>query len=178
VILRRSVLLSSPLSCTVIVSNEKGWSQDTVRSSFEKVCCVAPFEKNDERSLLIEITFPPLYLWHGELDKDVPVAMGRAVAGRLAYCKATYYPDEGHLSLIVNHREEIVTTLMSEASRSIHFKEDDVRVKRSRFSSVILSAAKDLGPARSFAALRMTKRDDLLFEMDWASRFSLMSDGQ
>jgi len=29
----------------------------------------------------------------------------------------------------------------------LHFKEDDVRVKRSRFRSVILSAAKDLGPA-------------------------------
>jgi len=62
---------------------------------------------------LEEITFPKIYLWHGELDKDVPVAMGRAVAERLAYCKATYYPDEGHISLIVNHREEIVTTLMS-----------------------------------------------------------------
>lgn len=51
------------------------------------------------------------------LDKDVPVAMGRAVAQRLAQCKATYYPGEGHISLIVNHREEMVTTLMSEDSR-------------------------------------------------------------
>src|SRR5438034_7926661 len=66
---------------------------------------------------LKEITFPALYLWHGELDTDVPVAMGRAVAERLAHCKAIYYPDEGHISLIVNHREEIVTTLMSRASR-------------------------------------------------------------
>ncbi len=63
------------------------------------------------------ITFPRLYLWHGELDRDVPVAMGRAVADRLAHCKATFYPAEGHISLIVNHREEIVTTLMSEDSR-------------------------------------------------------------
>ncbi len=30
------------------------------------------------------ITFPALYLWHGELDTDVPVAMGRAVVERLA----------------------------------------------------------------------------------------------
>jgi len=63
------------------------------------------------------ITFPRLYLWHGELDRDVPVAMGRALAERLAHCTATFYPDEGHISLIVNHRDEIATTLMSEASR-------------------------------------------------------------
>ena len=62
---------------------------------------------------LEEITFPALYLWHGEQDRDVPVAMGRAVAERLVQCKATYYSGEGHISLIVNHREEMVTTLMS-----------------------------------------------------------------
>lgn len=62
---------------------------------------------------LEEIAFPALYLWHGKLDKDVPVTMGRAVAERLAQCKATYYPHDGHISLIVNHREEIVTTLIS-----------------------------------------------------------------
>ena len=60
-----------------------------------------------------EITFPALYLWHGELDTDVPIAMGRAVARQLAHCKATYYPNDGHISLIVNHGEEIVTTFMS-----------------------------------------------------------------
>lgn len=63
---------------------------------------------------LEEIAFPTLYLWHGELDKDTPIAMGRAVAERLAQCKATYYPHDGHISLIVHHREEIVTTLMLE----------------------------------------------------------------
>jgi pimeloyl-ACP methyl ester carboxylesterase len=65
---------------------------------------------------LEEIAFPALCLWHGEQDKDVPIAMGRAVTERLAQCKATYYPGEGHISLIVNHQEEIVTTLMSEDS--------------------------------------------------------------
>jgi pimeloyl-ACP methyl ester carboxylesterase len=62
---------------------------------------------------LEDIAFPTLYLWHGELDKNVPIAIGRAVAKRLAQCKATYYPGEGHTSLIVNHREEIVTTMIS-----------------------------------------------------------------
>ncbi|HEX8032883.1 MAG TPA: hypothetical protein VF510_03505, partial [Ktedonobacterales bacterium] len=62
---------------------------------------------------LEEIAFPSLYLWHGELDPDVPVAMGRAVAESLPQCNATFYPNEGHISLIVNHREEIVVALMS-----------------------------------------------------------------
>jgi pimeloyl-ACP methyl ester carboxylesterase len=66
---------------------------------------------------LEEITFPTLYLWHGEQDRDVPVAMGRAVADQLVQCKATYYPGEGHISLIANYGEEIVTTLMSAGSR-------------------------------------------------------------
>ena len=35
-----------------------------------------------------------------------------------------------------------------QAQGTIHFKEDVLRVKRSRFRSVILSAAKDLCPAR------------------------------
>jgi pimeloyl-ACP methyl ester carboxylesterase len=62
---------------------------------------------------LEDITFPTIYLWHGEQDKDVPIAMGRAVAGRLPQCQATYYPGEGHVSVIVNHRKEIVTALSS-----------------------------------------------------------------
>lgn len=62
---------------------------------------------------LEDIAFPMLYLWHGELDKDTPIAMGRAVADQLAQCKATYYSGEGHISLIVNYRKEIVTTLMT-----------------------------------------------------------------
>jgi hypothetical protein len=58
-------------------------------------------------------------LWHDELEQDVPIAMGQAVTQRLPQCKAVFYPEEGHLSLIVNHGEEIVTTLMAEA-RSFH----------------------------------------------------------
>ncbi|GHO63253.1 alpha/beta hydrolase [Ktedonobacter sp. SOSP1-52] len=68
---------------------------------------------------LEDVAFPTMYLWHGELDQDVPIVMGRAVARRLPHCQATYYPGEGHISLIVNYREEIVTTLMAEA-RTVH----------------------------------------------------------
>jgi pimeloyl-ACP methyl ester carboxylesterase len=66
---------------------------------------------------LEDIAFPSVYLWHGEFDQDVPIAMGRAVARQLPHCQATFYPGEGHLSVLVNHREEIVTALMTEAPR-------------------------------------------------------------
>ena len=57
--------------------------------------------------------FPALFLWHGERDRNVPIAMGRAVADKLTHCQATYYADEGHISLVVNHAAEIVTLLSS-----------------------------------------------------------------
>ncbi len=60
-----------------------------------------------------DIAFPTLFLWHGERDRNIPVAMGRAVADRLAHCQATYHVNEGHMSLIVNHATEIVAVLSS-----------------------------------------------------------------
>ncbi|HLO28877.1 MAG TPA: alpha/beta hydrolase [Anaerolineales bacterium] len=58
-----------------------------------------------------DIQFPSIYLWHGELDTQVPISIGKATAKSLPHCKATYYPEEGHISLIVNHAEEIVKAL-------------------------------------------------------------------
>lgn len=61
---------------------------------------------------LEEIDFPTIFLWHGELDKEVPVTIGREVAGRLTQCKETYYPGEGHISVIVNHAQDILKALI------------------------------------------------------------------
>ncbi len=60
---------------------------------------------------LEDIKFPSIFLWHGELDTQIPIAIGKAMANSIPNCKASYYPDEGHISLIVNHAEEIVRTL-------------------------------------------------------------------
>lgn len=61
---------------------------------------------------LEDIQFQNIYLWHGALDKQIPVAQGRTVTERLAFCKATFYPNDGHVSVIANHQEEIVKTLV------------------------------------------------------------------
>lgn len=52
-----------------------------------------------------------VYLWHGELDRNVPPAMGRYVAAAIPHCRSRFYRDEGHLSVLVNHIDEIMHTL-------------------------------------------------------------------
>jgi hypothetical protein len=39
--------------------------------------------------------------------------MARGMAGKLAGCKATYYPDEGHLSTLLNHQSEFFSALFA-----------------------------------------------------------------
>jgi pimeloyl-ACP methyl ester carboxylesterase len=60
------------------------------------------------------IAFHGVFLWHGQLDREAPIAAARTLAERIPRCKPTYYPHEGHLSVIVNHGEEIVASLMSD----------------------------------------------------------------
>ena len=60
---------------------------------------------------LDEITHPNIHLWHGNADQQVPVTTAQKVAQGLRRCDATFYDDEGHLSVIVNHKDEILNTL-------------------------------------------------------------------
>jgi pimeloyl-ACP methyl ester carboxylesterase len=60
---------------------------------------------------LHDIQLHAMHLWHGELDRKLPVDTTRTVAAELPSCTTTYYPNDGHISLIVNHTDEIVTAL-------------------------------------------------------------------
>jgi DDE superfamily endonuclease len=60
----------------------------------------------------------------GLLDKDIPIAQARQIAERLAQCRAAYYPDEGHISVIVNHQEDIVKALLSRMFNKSEFGKD------------------------------------------------------
>ena len=53
-----------------------------------------------------------IFLWHGCLDRNVPVEMGKVVAERLPHCQAVFLEGEGHLSLLYNHGREIVDELI------------------------------------------------------------------
>jgi len=50
-------------------------------------------------------------LQRGERDRNVPVASGRYLASAIPNCRATFYPDEAHLSVPLNHQEEIFGAL-------------------------------------------------------------------
>jgi pimeloyl-ACP methyl ester carboxylesterase len=54
-----------------------------------------------------------VYLWHGELDVNVPISMGRIMAEAMPNCRTEFYAEEGHYSTALNHLEEIIRTLIS-----------------------------------------------------------------
>ncbi|TFG22716.1 MAG: hypothetical protein EU533_03935 [Promethearchaeota archaeon] len=54
-----------------------------------------------------------VYIWHGELDVNVPIGMGREMAKRIPNCIPTFYPEEAHLSAGLNHSDEIIKALIS-----------------------------------------------------------------
>lgn len=53
---------------------------------------------------------PKIHLWHGEADPTWPVGVGRYLAAKIPHCQATFYPSEGHLT-ILTHWADIVATL-------------------------------------------------------------------
>ncbi len=65
---------------------------------------------------LSDIHCPNVFLWHGCLDRNVPVAMGKAVADRITGCQAEFIEGEGHLSLLYNHGREIMDRLVQAGS--------------------------------------------------------------
>ncbi len=54
---------------------------------------------------------PPVFLWHGDDDRIVPLKMARWVAERIPGVKAVYRPGDGHFSIVVRHFEECFEVL-------------------------------------------------------------------
>lgn len=55
----------------------------------------------------------PTWLWHGEADRNAPVAMGRYLADTVPGCQAIVLPGEGHFGPLCRHSEAILATLIS-----------------------------------------------------------------
>ena len=53
----------------------------------------------------------PIALWHGELDTIVPVGMGRKIASQIPQCRAAFFSEDGHYSLLVTRRESMLRDL-------------------------------------------------------------------
>lgn len=61
---------------------------------------------------LEEINFRDIYLWHGEKDKGMPSTMVKCMTGKLENATLKTYPKEGHLSIIFNQLDEILTDFL------------------------------------------------------------------
>jgi len=60
-----------------------------------------------------DIHLERVYLWQGEQDKNIPVATGIAIANEIPSCLAEFMKDEGHISIISNHGEEMLRKMVS-----------------------------------------------------------------
>ncbi len=58
-----------------------------------------------------QIKLKRIFLWHGEKDRIMPVGPARLLAKRLVDCRAVFYPDEGHFSVLVNRSAELLAAL-------------------------------------------------------------------
>ena len=54
-----------------------------------------------------------VYIWHGDADTSVPIAMGRGMCKIIPNCEGKFYPGEGHYSTIFNYYEDIIDALVS-----------------------------------------------------------------
>ncbi len=54
---------------------------------------------------------PPVHLWHGDQDTNVPVGVAQHLAGQIPGSSLTIYPGEGHL-IVPKHWDEIVNALL------------------------------------------------------------------
>jgi pimeloyl-ACP methyl ester carboxylesterase len=55
----------------------------------------------------------PVHIWHGEQDELLPIRQGQIMANALPNARAKFYPNEGHISLTMNHYEELLSTVVS-----------------------------------------------------------------
>ncbi len=61
-----------------------------------------------------QLVSTPVTLWHGGLDADAPLEMGRWIAGSVPDCQANFLPGQGHIFLIVNHAQPVLGSLLAE----------------------------------------------------------------
>lgn len=54
---------------------------------------------------------PPVYQWHGEDDRIVPLTMAHWVAKRIPGVSVSYHPGEGHFSIVIHQLAEIFDVL-------------------------------------------------------------------
>jgi pimeloyl-ACP methyl ester carboxylesterase len=62
----------------------------------------------------------PVRLWHGKADRSFSWRLAEALAKRLPNCEARYVENEGHYSLPIKHRAEILRDLVIRCGEAVH----------------------------------------------------------
>jgi pimeloyl-ACP methyl ester carboxylesterase len=52
-----------------------------------------------------------LFLWHGREDRLIGCAIAEALAAAMPGCTSTFYPRDGHFSVLINHAREILARM-------------------------------------------------------------------
>ena len=60
---------------------------------------------------------PKVHVWHGGLDRNVPVAAGRAMAAAIPGASANIHSDHGHLSVAIAHLPTILADAVEPRSQ-------------------------------------------------------------
>jgi pimeloyl-ACP methyl ester carboxylesterase len=58
-----------------------------------------------------QISLERIFIWHGEKDRIMPAGPVRVLAQRLGGCRAVFYPEEGHFSVLVNRAGELLAAI-------------------------------------------------------------------
>jgi pimeloyl-ACP methyl ester carboxylesterase len=101
-------LLAQPeFAGAFLATVEESWRQDTRGSAWDATLAARPW------GFRLQEIRVPVHLWHGEADRNAPVGMGRFVAHAIPDCQAHIFPDEGHLSPLMRHFDEILQALVA-----------------------------------------------------------------
>ena len=99
----RRYLEKPVIRAAIIRYTEEAFRQGTEGAVYEGNLYTRPWGFEPE-----DIAFDKISLWHGDLDRSVPVSMGQAMAKRIPNVRATFYPNDAHLSIALNHMDEIL----------------------------------------------------------------------
>jgi pimeloyl-ACP methyl ester carboxylesterase len=58
-----------------------------------------------------------IQLWYGEADQNTPAAMAHYLEQEIPRCRMTLFPNEGHVSVMANHGQEILQNLMPDGAQ-------------------------------------------------------------
>lgn len=108
----REILGDPALRAVMIANASEMYRQGTGGVYDEALCLARPF------GFPIGGVTVPVRIWHGALDKVVPVGMGKYLARNIADAVATFYPHEGHHFVYERWREILGVIVAENRGRS------------------------------------------------------------